>query len=234
MADIEAVTERATPGADAGTPRVVVYEEIYRRLFNDLITGQLEPGRTLTVRGLARALDVSPMPVREAVKRLVAQGALVVTDTRRISVASMSPERVDEIILGRTLLEPELAACALPHMSDRDLAEARAWDDALNQAIATGDAGAYGRTNWGFHSFIYQHARLPTLYGLVESLWLQIGPFMRQIAGRYGTAQLDDQHEVALQAIAEGDERRLREAIRQDILDGAELVRAGVLPGSRP
>ncbi|TNF90951.1 MAG: GntR family transcriptional regulator [Gammaproteobacteria bacterium] len=205
--------------------RVVLYEEIYKQLFQDLITGQLEPERTLTVRGLAKQLEVSPMPVREAVKRLVAQGALEITATRRISVASMSPERFDEIVLARTLLEPELAARALPNMSEADVEQAHAWDEALNRAIEQGDPGAYGRNNWGFHSFIYQQAELPTLYGLVESLWLQVAPFMRQIVGRSGTRNLEDQHALALRAIRTGNETLLRQAIRQDILDGQMLVR---------
>ena len=208
--------------ADSG--RMVVYEEIYHRLFRDLIAGQLEPGLTLTVRGLARRLDVSPMPVREAVKRLVAQGALVLTETRRISVAPMTAERFDEIILGRTLLEPELAVRALPNMDRKALAEARALDDAVNDAIEAGDPGSYANANWNFHAFLYERAELPVLFGLVESLWLQVGPFMRQIAGRAGTASLEDQHEVALQAIADGDAELLRQAIKQDILDGKALV----------
>ena len=210
---------------DAASGRTIVYEEIYDQLFHDLITGQLAPGLSLTVRGLARRLKVSPMPVREAVKRLVAQGALELTETRRISVAPMTPEKFDEICAGRTLLEPELAARAMPNFLPGDLETLREWDLSVDAAIAAGDPNAYGRANWGFHSFLYRKAGMPTLYGLVEPLWLQVGAFMRQLAGRFGTANLQDQHHVAIDALSRGDEAMLRKAIRQDILDGMNLIR---------
>ncbi len=216
--------ERDT-GLPAGSGRTIVYEEIYHRLFQDLITGQMAPGLSLTVRGLAKRLGVSPMPVREAVKRLVAQGALELTETRRISVAPMTPEKFDEICAGRTLLEPELAARALPNFRPEDVETAREWDLQVDAAIAAGDPNAYGRANWGFHSFLYGKAGMPTLYGLVETLWLQVGPFMRQLAGRFGTANLQDQHHVAIEALSRSDEALLRQAIRQDILDGMSLIR---------
>jgi DNA-binding GntR family transcriptional regulator len=221
MADRPADSAPA-PATPAG--RTVVYEAIYDRLFHDLIAGQLEPGRALTVRGLAKRLEVSPMPVREAVKRLVAQGALVITETRRISVAPMSAERFEEIILGRTLLEPELAVLALPRFDRQALAELQHWDEAVDRAIESGDPAAYARANWEFHACIYARAERPILFGLVESLWLQVGPFMRQIAGRAGTGALEDQHHLAIRAIETGDEALLCRAIRQDILDGQQLA----------
>ena len=138
----------------------------------------------------------------------------------------MTSARFEEIILGRTLLEPELAARALPAFDADSLALARRWDSAVDEAIAAGDAGAYARANWEFHAHIYTLAGLPMLFGLVESLWLQVGPFMRQMAGRFGTANLEDQHALALMAIETGNEELLRQAIRQDILDGLTLVRS--------
>ena len=64
-----------------------------------------------------------------------------------------------------------------------------------------------------------------TLTQLIETLWLQFGPFMRVVYGRYGTANLLDQHEVALAAIRDGDADALGQAIREDIRDGMSLIR---------
>jgi DNA-binding GntR family transcriptional regulator len=211
--------------------REVVHESVYERLCKDLITGQLEPGRPLTVRGIARRHGVSPMPAREAVRRLVALGALTVGATRRISVTPMDEARFAEVLLGRTLLEPELAVRALPRLGSREVRQLVRLDDAVDQAIADGDAGAYGRANWAFHHAIYVRAQLPTLLVLVEALWLQVGPFMRQVAGRIGTANLVDQHEVAIAAIRAGDAVRLQEAIGNDIRDGMNLIVRGLSAG---
>ena len=206
------------------TVRNVMNERVYNTLFHELITGQLEPGRALTIRGLALQLGVSPMPVREAVKRLVAQRALQMTETRRVTVAPMDAERFQEICIGRELLEPELAARALPNIAKKDIAELKNLDAAVDRAISDGNPSNYGKANWAFHSYIYEKAKLPTVYGLVENLWLQVGPFMRQVAGRAGTARMEDQHELAIKGIQLGDEKMLRLAIKQDILDGLRLI----------
>jgi DNA-binding GntR family transcriptional regulator len=205
--------------------RNIVYEDVYSRLFNELITGQLEPGKALTVRGLATELGVSPMPVREAVKRLVAQGALTMTQTRRVMVAPMTDARFEEIGLGRTLLEPELAVRALANFTSHDIGQIERLDAQLDKAIEQGDTSNYGRFNWGFHSYIYNKANMSSLYALVESLGLQVGPFMRLAVGRYGTSNLDDQHELAIKAFKNKDPTMLAQAIRQDILDGINLIR---------
>lgn len=219
--------KKAVPVKVSGTgkaSRSILYEDVYERLFQDLITGQLEPGRPITVRGMAAQLGVSPMPVREALRRLAAQGALHVTDTRRVTVTPMDRSRYDQVCLGRTLLEPELAVHALAHLTKTDIARLERLDHRVDAAIATGDASAYGTANWRFHSYIYAKADQPILFALVENLWLQVGPFMRQVAARFGTANLEDQHELAIEAIRRNDADLLRSAIRQDIFDGMSLI----------
>ena len=68
-----------------------------RELRTALSQGQLAPGHSVTLRGLAEMLDVSPMPVRDAVRRLVAEGALVKLSNRRIAVPAVTRETFDEI-----------------------------------------------------------------------------------------------------------------------------------------
>jgi DNA-binding GntR family transcriptional regulator len=60
---------------------------------------------------------------------------------------------------------------------------------------------------------------------MIESLWMQFGPFMRVVYGRYGTASMVDQHQVAVQAIVKGDAAGLRNAIAADIGDCGDLMR---------
>ena len=79
--------------------------------------------------------------------------------------------------------------------------------------------------NYFFHFTLYRAQPRRTLTQLIETLWLQFGPFMRVVYGRYGTANLLDQHEVALAAIRDGDADALGQAIREDIRDGMSLIR---------
>jgi DNA-binding GntR family transcriptional regulator len=70
---------------------------------------------------------------------------------------------------------------------------------------------------------------MQTLNRMIETLWMQFGPFMRVVYGRFGTANLVDQHVAASDAIADGDAERLRTAIAGDIRDGMNLLREAEL-----
>ena len=59
---------------------------------------------------------------------------------------------------------------------------------------------------------------------LIETLWLQFGPYMRVVYGRFGTANLVDQHQVAIACIERGDAPGFVGAISMDIADGMGLV----------
>lgn len=204
--------------------RKIAYEETYQTLFNAIITGALEPGKVLTIRGVATQLGCSPMPVREAVRRLVALGALEMQSTRRISVATLTPEKFDEIFAARLLLEPEISARALANADKALIKTMQRIDGELQEAIDNGDPDRYSLKNWEFHFTLYQAGNSPIILRLIESVWLQFGPFMRKVTGRLGTSYVVDQHENAVVALKNKDEDALRKAIELDIRDGMERI----------
>jgi DNA-binding GntR family transcriptional regulator len=211
----------ARPKAAGGAP---MHDQVYDALRDALVTGRIVPGRAVTLRGLAASLGVSPMPVREAIRRISAEGGLVVQANRRVSVPDMTPDRFDELVRARSLLEPEAAARALPHIDTDRLRRIVEADDGIEQALESGDVEGYMACNHRFHFEIYRAVASSVLVPLIESLWLQFGPFMRRVYGRFGTAILIDQHENAIRAIRAGDEAGLRAAIRADILDGMNEI----------
>ena len=199
-----------------------VYEELRARF----ITGKITPGAALSTRGLALELGVSQMPVRDALSRLAAEGAVRIRSKRRVEAPPMTEDRFADLLTCRLLLEPEAAVVALPHIGpahQRRLAEI---DAAIDRAMEQGDVLAYMENNFAFHFSIYRANGRPTLNRLIETLWLQFGPWMRVVYGRYGTASLVDQHQAALTAIAAGDTEALRAAIASDISDGMGLIGA--------
>lgn len=204
--------------------RKIAHEEAYLSLYNAIITGHLEPGKVLTIRGLAEQLGYSPMPVREAVRRLVALGALEMRSTRRISVAPMTEARFEEIWTSRTLLEPEIAARAMPHADKALIRKLQKIDDELSDTIERGNPDLYSLKNWEFHFALYEASQCPIMLRLIESVWLQFGPFQRLVTGRLGTSYLVDQHQAAIEALKRKDEAGLREAIRLDIQDGMQRM----------
>ena len=211
--------------------RETLQRRVYRELKEALVLGRFVPGRPVTLRGVAAELGVSPMPVREALGQLVAERALVAFDNRRVAVPEMPPERFAELCLARRLLEPELAAMALPRLGAAEaVAAIAAHDRAVDAALARGDAEAYMQANHAFHFAIYRPAAASVLLPLVESLWLQAGPFLRMVVGRIGTGSLTDWHQEAIAAIRARDEAALRQAILADIEDGAAIVGAAMAP----
>ena len=200
------------------------HERIYLALKERLLFGGFLPGKAVTLRGLADDLDVSPMPVRDAVRRLTAEGALESHGNRRVSIPAMTSKRYREINLTRSLLEPELAVMALPYIDQDDIQRLAEIDSAIDICLENGDVEGYMRGNHAFHFALYDMARSEVIARLVESIWMQFGPFMRLIYGRHGTANLIDQHKQAIDALANRDSLALRTAIAEDIRQGMLFI----------
>ena len=201
-----------------------VHERVYDALCQSILAGQFVPGVSVTLRGIAEQLEVSPMPVREAIRRLVAECALEVLSNRRVCVTPMTPMRLQELYHARLSLEPELALRAMAHISNADIQTLQRYDTELNQSLGSGDVDNYIRCNRHFHFGIYKRANSPVLYPLVRSLWLQFAPFTRIVFGRMGTEVLQDYHADALAALRAGDRRAFRDAIESDIREGMDLL----------
>lgn len=208
---------------------LTTHEEVYRRLREQILYGGIKPGSAVTLRGLADELGVSSMPVREAVRRLIAERALLLQDNRRVMVPPMTRDTFDQILFARRALEPELAARALPKLAKKDIAAIEATDMAIDRAMRAGDTEGYMRANHQFHFSIYRKSEAWTLVALVESIWLQFGPFMRMAYGRIGTSTIEDHHEFALAAMKSADVKGLRSAIDADIGQGMGFIGEAIL-----
>lgn len=205
---------------------------VYAELRKRIVTGHISPNHELSTRGLAGELGVSQTPVRDALSRLSAEGAVSIRSKRRVRVPEMTSERFDDLLRCRLLLEPEAAALALPLLKPADVQRLREIDATLDQAIASGDAAVYMQANYDFHFTLYRAQPQKTLTQLIETLWLQFGPYMRVVFGRVSSTKLNDSHQQAIRAIEAGDAEKLRAAIAEDIADGMGLLgRTGLASG---
>ena len=93
-------------------------ERVYQQLRFDIMTGKFVPGKAVTIRGLAEEMGTSPMPVREALRRLVAEQALQLLPNRRVTVPDMNVEKYREIAEARVALEPLAARRAFPYITE--------------------------------------------------------------------------------------------------------------------
>jgi len=189
-----------------------------------LIHGKIRPDTRLSSRVLAAELGVSAMPVRDALARLAAEGALEIQQKKRILVPRMSEQRFKEIQRLRELLEPEAAARSLTALNKATILRLQRFDTAIDVAMQTQDVERYMAANAGFHFTLYNAQPQPVTQRLIETLWLQTGPYQGYVIHQWGVQRLQDQHELALAAIRKRQVRELKAAIRQDIRDGMRLI----------
>jgi len=207
----------APRSADANA---AAHERLYRTLRLQVMYGELSPGQALTLRGIAKTFGVSMTPAREAVRRLVAEGALSLSSSGRVATPELSPERIEELASIRALLEPELAARALPRVHFALIDRLAAINSANAEAVSKKDAVGYIRTNLEFHRTLYLRAQAPAMLALTETVWLQLGPTMRALYGRLRRNEAPPHHRIILAALRAGDEPGLRLAIRTDVTQG--------------
>lgn len=201
-------------------PNAAAHERLYRSLRQQVMHGELDPGQSLTLRGLGKSHGVSMTPAREAVRRLVAEGALTLSSSGRISTPELTPERIEELAAIRALLEPEMAARALPRAHFALIERLTAINMANGEAAVRGDAVAYVRTNLEFHRTLYLRAQSPAMLALCETVWLQLGPTMRAVYARLQRREPPQHHRMILAALKAGDEPGLRLAVRTDVTQG--------------
>ncbi len=217
--------------------RQTLADQVYGDLKELLLAGRAAPGERFTLRGLASAIGTSAMPVREAVSRLVAENALEVLPNRAVRVPLMSRARFKELRLIRASLEGLAAATAATEASDQEIAEVRHFERlfAAERDKSHPDGAGAMRHNKNLHFALYRAAHLPTLFQMIEGLWLQIGPVLNLdfCAGpdrvHQGEAYLH--HAALIAALEARDADAARAALVADIWSAGDFILSrGVLP----
>ena len=208
--------------------RETLQDQVFRRVTELILDGSIVPGQMVTVQSLADAFGVSPMPVREALRRLSAADALTVVSGRSIGIPALSRARLSDLRNVRFEVEAIAGGWAAERCTDALRASLRQLLEALDGANAAGDVKAYLRANYAFHFTVYRASESENLLRIIENLWLQISPYFNMLhdSGNYSTS--NRHHREMFTAISDGDVASVQQAIRADI-DGAYHVLMGVL-----
>lgn len=200
------------------------HDRVYRTLRTRIMHGEIAPGEALTLRGIGREFDVSMTPAREAVRRLVAEGALFLSSSGRVSTPELSNERIEELAALRSLLEVELSSRALPRAHMALIDRLQAINATVAEMVSKRDAVGYIRANLEFHRTLYLRAQAPAMLAMAETVWLQLGPTMRALYGRLRRTEPPHNHKLIIAALKAGDEPGLRLAVRSDVTQGLRLL----------
>lgn len=196
------------------------HDRVYRSLRQQVMHGDLAPGQALTLRGIGREFGVSMTPAREAVQRLVAEGALTLSASGRVSTPELSQDRIEELASIRALLEPELGSRAVPRAHAALIDRMEAINGAITEAVLRADPATYVRSNLEFHRTLYLRAQSPAMLAMAETIWLQLGPTMRALYTQIRRNTPPPHHRMILAALRAGDEPGLRLALRADVTQG--------------
>ncbi len=207
---------------ETGAP--VAHDRVYRSLRTRILHGEVLPGQAMTLRGIGKEFSVSMTPAREAVRRLVSEAALSLSASGRVATPELAHDRIEELAAIRALLEPELAARALPRAHPALIDRMEATNALIAEIVAKRDAVGYIRANLEFHRTLYLRAQAPAMLALAETVWLQMGPTMRALYGKLGRTELPRLHRLILAALTAGDEPGLRLAVRADVTQGLRLL----------
>ncbi|MEA3174711.1 MAG: hypothetical protein QOF42_2122 [Gammaproteobacteria bacterium] len=195
----------------------------YISLKQAVLAGCFKPGEVLTLRALVKRLGIGDTPVREAVKRLISEGAFEGLPNRSARVPFLDRREIQQILDLRIMLESNAAALAAQNITLHQIEQLRALHKSMGTAVATDDSEAYGQLNMAFHFEIYRIADNKTLATLIEALWLRMAPFVSRKRSLI-TSDPDQawqvacgHHEALLAALLSRDAEAARSALREDL-----------------
>jgi DNA-binding GntR family transcriptional regulator len=210
-------------GGGNGRGHRTLAEKAYEALHAAIITGQLRPGARLPIEELAEHLEMSPMPVREAVRRLDAIGLVDNIPHRGARVTELSVIDLAEVYEVRLALETRAIRRAAERFTDGRATLARQRLDAL-EALADDSSAATSVTHAEFHFALYEAAGSAWLLRLIRPAWqtserycLEV-PQVRRLAARAG------EHAEILAACVAGDPSRAAAALHDHLATTANSL----------
>ncbi len=198
-------------------PRATLPDEVYRRIKDLILDGNLAPGELVTIQGLADAFDVSAMPVREALTRLTSERALTVVAGRSVGIPNLDALRLKDLTRVRLAVETTAARWAAQAIGLAQIAELETLCKTMDRAIKKDERRAFVRANHDFHFVIYQAANSQTMFGIIETLWLQVSPYFHLLHASDNYLTSNVQHRHILDALSAHDGDSVAAALEADI-----------------
>ena len=201
-------------------------EQTYQDLKWGLIMGDYLPGTKISIRRQAEEMGVGMMPVREALKRLASEQALISSASRSFQVAELDPERITNLLFIRSALEGIATEQAVPRITGSTLARIRELAIKMDEQIERSDIRAYLASNYSFHFLIYTASANPELADLIEGLWARTGPFVAAVSRSVEiSGEWRENHLKIVDAIRARDAGHARRLIETDIHWGITVYR---------
>jgi DNA-binding GntR family transcriptional regulator len=197
-------------------------QRVYDQLKKKIISAEILPGQVMTLQGLAEQLGVSLMPIREALRHLESEQAIVIESNKRIYVNTLSAAEMEEILRIRLVLESMAAEAACAARPDESIPEIKGLLEALEENFA--DPKLHMIANSQFHLGIYAHAGSPILLRIIEGIWTRIGPYFVISSTAEGNRDALKWHRGMFEAFARRSKERMKDCLRGDLEGAAQVI----------
>lgn len=219
----------AEPPAETAPGFQTAEEYAYQSLRGLILAGKLVGGERLNQDELAKRLNVSRTPIRQAVLRLENEGLVVNRPNRGAIVTTLGPAAMLELFEMRSVLEGLAFALALPNIDAKAIDEIEKRLDTLERAHT--NISRWVQLHDDFHGLLFQYARRPRLAAQVRRLRQSVAPYLRLYLSTKKIAEMPgNEHRSLINAIKKGDpvaaERMMREHVMQAAHGVVEFVRA--------
>jgi DNA-binding GntR family transcriptional regulator len=222
----------ALSAAPNGRRHRTLAEKAFEMLHRAIMTGRLAPGLRLPIEDLAAALDMSPMPIREALRRLDAAGLVENIPHRGASVTTLAVEDLAEVYDARIALETLAMRRAAESFTAQDEARCRTLASAT-ELTDDHDADAYSAAHLALHFALYEAAGSSWLLRLIRPVWESSERYWLVLPSRRQPADRMHEHGNLIDACAAHDPDLAAARIRQHLTDTAHYIAhkmGGTLP----
>lgn len=205
----------AKPGSQL-TKSAFAYQEIRRQI----LSGELVQGRTIPQGQLADDMGVSTTPLREALRRLAAEGLVTIDAHRDARVTTLTAEEALSLFEVRQRLDPLAAGLAANRRTDREIHEIEVALNRLEPLSTTSDLEAL-EVHRAFHRAVYRASHNALLTSLLEGLWDKADRY-RQVGlesrdSDADSARVSREHAAIAAAVIKGEPERAESAMLRHV-----------------
>jgi DNA-binding GntR family transcriptional regulator len=208
---------------------VTKQERVYRAIRERILSGAYGPGYRVVIDALATEFGVSALPVREAIRRLEAEGLVIFRPNAGAHVAPADPTLFDQEMTVLAVLEGYATALAAPHLGKAEIKRLSAITDSMVDAIGRLDPLTFGRLNQEFHAVIYEHCPNAALVDLLRDVGARLDAIRRTVFIQipYRGTESVAEHRRLIALLAEGAPvGKIEAAAREHKLNTVESFRA--------
>ncbi|HZE04750.1 MAG TPA: GntR family transcriptional regulator [Solirubrobacteraceae bacterium] len=198
------MSSRRAPSTAGGN--LTKQQRVYEALRERILSGSYGPGFRVVIDAVAAEFGVSPVPVREAIRRLEAEGLVVYRPNAGAQVAPAEPGLFEQELSVLALLEGYATALAAPHLTPADLDRLRETTDLMAAAMQDMDPLAFGRRNHDFHEVVYERCPNRALVEMLRDTGRRLDAIRRTVFTHipYRGAESIAEHRAIIDLLAAG------------------------------